>query len=183
MRIAGAALLAGAIFLGALGGGIVGAAKSPAKGGSLNGGKTTYFKITGKFKGTLTLSDPKRNCTLTNGAHQPGGGGASVVLNLTGKIPGLSYKTWTFNASVPKGGTNLVEKGWFQGSAYDASLRPIIVGGSPNIGFFAFSGTITIGAQDGSATFKMGWDSGGGKANDGNVTISGSWDCPVTIQS
>ena len=178
IRIAGAALLVSAVLLGAVGGGIASAAKSPSK-----GGPTTTFTVTGKYHGTLTLSDPMRNCSLTNGRHMAGLGGASIDATLHGKLSGLSYSTWIFLASATEGGTNMIQKGLSQTSAYGASLQPVIPGGSTNLGFFASSGKITVGNQKGAATYKMSYDNGSGKANAGNVTISGTWDCPVTIQS
>jgi hypothetical protein len=110
-------------------------------------------------------------------------GGASIDATLHGKLSGLSYSTWIFLASATEGGTNMIQKGLSQTSAYGASLQPVIPGGSSNLGFFASSGKITVGNQKGAATYKMSYDNGSGKANAGNVTISGTWDCPVTIQS
>ena len=130
MRIAGATLLVSAFVLGAMGGGIVGAA-----GTSSHGGSTNIFTVTGKHSGTLKLSYTTKNCTLTNGKGMPGLGGVSVEAILKGKLSGLSGTTWTFLSAAAKAGT-VIEKGLTSKSTYGASLSAGSIPGS-GVGFYA----------------------------------------------
>ena len=139
--------------------------------GTAHGAKVDTFTVSGKYHGTLTLTNPGADCFIDEFSSRYLSD--SVKLDpLTGSLSGLAGKDWFFLATEPRQGT-FVTKATNQ--ATSAKIRP--VNANDTIAFSQTSGTITFDGKTGSASMTMVFNNG--YENTVTVTVSGSWSCPV----
>jgi hypothetical protein len=135
------------------------------------GGTVNTFTVSGKYHGTLTLTNPGADCII-NEYSNPHLSDSVNLDPMTGVLSGLKPKIWSFLATEPKQGTFVTKH---TNQATSAKLRP----GNLNavIAFSQTSGTITFDGAKGSVNMKMVFDNG--VENTVTETVVGNWTCPL----
>jgi hypothetical protein len=129
------------------------------------GGSVNTFVVSGKYHGTLTLANPKKDCYIDeiSNIHLD-----SIRLDpLTGVLSGLKPKSWFFVVTEPKQGIFVNGK--------TARLRPD--NNNVDITFSQTSGTIKFDGKTGSLNIKVVFNNG--FENTVTETVIGTWSCPV----
>jgi len=130
------------------------------------GGSVNAFVVSGKYHGTLTLTNPRKDCYIDEFSNRQ-------LLDtirldpLTGVLSGLKPKSWFFVATEPKEGT------FVKGTS--ARLRPD--NNNVDIAFSQISGTIKFYGKTGSVKMKVVFNNG--FENTVTETVIGNWSCPV----
>jgi hypothetical protein len=137
---------------------------------SAGGSTTNTLTLSGKYHGTLTVSNPASECFVDefSNSHLSD----SVKLDMTGTLVGLKPQSWFFLATEPKQGTFTTKH---TNTATAARLRPTNL--NQMISFSQTSGTIAFNGKTGSVNVRTVFNNG--YENTVTATMVGTWSCPT----
>jgi hypothetical protein len=127
------------------------------------------FTVTGKYHGTLTVTNPAVGCFVDEFSNPHLSD--SVKLGMSGTLSGLHPTSWFLLITEPRQGTFVTKH---SNQATSAKLRP--TNANVDIGFSQTSGTIAFNGRTGSVNLKVVFNNG--YENTVSGTLAGSWSCP-----
>jgi hypothetical protein len=158
--------------LGFIVGALVAGLAAPVSITNAGGSATNTFTLTGRYHGTLTISNPTSECFVDEFSNPHLSD--SVKLDMTGSLAGLKPHSWFFLATEPKQGTFTTKH---TNIATAARLRPTNL--NYMIAFSQTSGTIVFNGKTGSVNLRTVFNNG--YENTVTATMVGTWSCP-TVQ-
>lgn len=139
------------------------------------GSTINTFTLSGKYHGTLTLTNPSKDCYIYEFPTSSHLYDTIKLDPITGVLSGLKTTSWFFLDTEPKQGTYVSTH--TSSSSHGARIEPE----NPNvsISFSQTSGSIKFDGKTGSVDMKMVFNTG--VANTVTETLIGNWSCPAVL--
>lgn len=142
---------------------------------NVGGSTVNTFSLSGKYHGTLKLTNPSRDCYIYEFPASSHLYDTIKLDPLTGVLSGLKTTSWFFLDTEPKQGT------YVSAHTSSSSHGARIEAENPNvsISFSQTSGTIKFNGKTGSVNMKMVFNTG--VENTVTETLIGNWSCPAVL--